>query len=82
MAASGIDCVAAGAGDAFVDCAFATVGWADAWAIDDDAVVGGGDVDFSASTIGDGDTDAFGVGLPLASLPLGVGVAFDDLFLA
>ena len=76
-----MDCVAAGARVALVGWAFAVAGCGEACATGEEAA-GGGDVDFSARTIGEGETEAFGVGFPFASFPFGVGVAFADLFLA
>src|ERR1700737_4651726 len=82
-ATCGADFVAAGggAGGALVGWAFATAGCGEISATGDEVGAGGGgDVDFSARTIGVAEADGFGVGLPFASLPLGVGVAFAPSF--
>src|SRR6266436_4471532 len=76
-AISGADWVAAcGAGAGF----FAGAGGGDVWAIGAGAGGAGAGVDFSATTIGVADAEGCGVGLPLANLPFGVGVAFAPVF--
>src|SRR5438270_773207 len=75
-AISGADCVAFAGGAAAG--LFAGAGGGDVWTIG--VWAGGAGVDFSARTIGVAEAEGWGVGLPLANLPFGVGVAFAPAF--